>query len=308
MTTLIANRAYSTFLPAQSNENPALSFYDLDYLSLIHIRGDKAGEFLQGQVTADIHEVNAKTMRQAALCNLKGRVKVLMDIIFWQDGYQIILPSDLVQETFKSLSMAANLARVTVEVDSQIQITGIVRHENDAAFTHPLPLTRYGAEPFAESFSYKIGDNAFILLSNQNEQLPLKGSFFWHQYQLAHKKIEIYPESAGLFLPHRLDLQLDGYINFQKGCYKGQEIIARMHYRSKSKHQLKIFSIQSDILPKPGMKLLNSQNKTEIAELIDYCPLNENTWLVALSIIQNHPESFVFEETASLTHLNAALP
>jgi folate-binding protein YgfZ len=86
------------------------------------------------------------------------------------------------------------------------------------------------------------------------------------QYAQAYFSSEIpriYPETSGLFLPHDLNLQQLNAISFDKGCYTGQEIIARMHYRGKIKNHLYTTTIASDVAPCPGQDIfyLKQQNK-----------------------------------------------
>ena len=114
------------------------------------------------------------------------------------------------------------------------------------------------------------------------EKNQWRGSLAWHALQLEQKQMSIYPESRGLFLPHRLELHQSGHINFNKGCYKGQEIIARVHYRSKPKHKLHLLTITTEQSLRSGDVLL-SEEKQEIGLIIDYSPIRDNTYRVLIS-------------------------
>jgi folate-binding protein YgfZ len=103
--------------------------------------------------------------------------------------------------------------------------------------------------------------------------------------QLKQQRIEIYPESRAVFLPHRLGLHQRDYISFNKGCYKGQEIIARTHYKATLKHELKVFTIQTDATLKSGLRLLAPDSDQEIGELVDYAPIGDGLYLIAASIL-----------------------
>lgn len=270
-----------------------ISYYDLSYLAIIDLIGDKAQTFLQGQLSANILEVNATNIRQAALCNLKGRIKALVDVIYWQGHFSLILPSDLVEETLKALTLTANLSRVKLSLNPHYKILGIKAKDG-----HFLPKLKYEAKAWSDNaFIYAIDSHDFILLSDGAlaKEKPLYGSLTWHQRQLEAKSVEIYPESSGLFLPQRLDLHLKGYLNFEKGCYKGQEIIARMHYRSKPKHHLQLFKIEYPEELQIGKRLMALDSETELGELIDYCPIEKNQYLIAASILFDAPKEVLFE-------------
>lgn len=291
----IANRSYTT-LPKPKACISGFHFYDLGYLTVLEVQGSKAKEFLQGQLSADINEVDETQMRQAALCNLKGRVQALMDILYCNECYKLILPHDLSEGSIKALDLAAKLSRVTLMQDTKQKLVGIIQNAPNAALPYPLPKAPFDVTCFDGNFCYALDNQCFILLCNEalKDSLPLEGSDSWHKEQLMQKRVEIYPESIGLFLPHRLDLHLKGYLNFNKGCYKGQEIIARMHYRATPKHALLVFCVACHEPLKIGMQIL-TEDKQAIGELIDFCPLDAHQYLAAISILKNHPDEVFFE-------------
>lgn len=94
-----------------------------------------------------------------------------------------------------------------------------------------------------------------------------------HDEELKLGHVLIYPETRGLFLPHQLELDKKGYISFDKGCYKGQEIIARMHYRGKVKTDFKLFHAETDAALTPGQALYD-EAQTPVAELVDISKKN----------------------------------
>lgn len=267
--------------------------FDLSYLASLQVDGEKAQEFLQGQLSCDLRQVNPEQMRQAAMCNLKGRVLALMDVLNWQEqGWQLILPQDLLLETQASLSKVAMFSRVTLKPATQYRLFGFyLQNANDSLpFNHKLVNSPYAVMHQEHYCIYALDPQFYIILvdTRRSEELcqpfinskQWRGSLAWHALQLQQKRIEIYPESRGLFLPHRLGLHLSGYISFDKGCYKGQEIIARTHYRAKLKHELQVFTMKSDKPLQSGQKLLNDKG-----ELIDFCPIAEGNFLIAASML-----------------------
>lgn len=301
----VAERYYQSLAPLADE----LSFladnnylFELPYLSIISAVGEQAQSFLQGQLTCDVKQVNAQSMRQGALCNLKGRVLALLDVLLWQE-YQLVVPKDLLTETMSALATAAMLSRVKLHASSSYKFVGFYCNTNN----HDLPIPHdthsfISNENFCcyalreKFYMYCIKENfAEQFMQQYSHTLITKGSLAWHYLQLKQRHVSIYPQSCGLFLPHRLNLPELGYISFDKGCYKGQEIIARMHYRSKSKHHLQIFVISTALSLQPGMKLLDAQNGTEVAELIDFCPVAEKEYLIALSVLIDHRGDVKFE-------------
>ncbi|MBI2786225.1 MAG: folate-binding protein YgfZ [Legionella longbeachae] len=306
---LINNRSLTTFktIEEELNLQPGKNYlFDLSYLNVIQVEGDKTIDFLQGQLTCDIRLISDIQMIQGAQCNLKGRVLALMDIINWQ-GVKLILPNDLIDLTINSLNKTAMLSRVSLKCNSQLRIFGFYLQNHDDILPGPsfFPNALYAQAHTAHSCYYHLGHGFYIILvqpkfANNIEELFLEknqllGSLTWHTLRLSHQHLNIYPESRGLFLPHRLDLQHTQYLNFNKGCYKGQEIIARMHYKATLKHQLKIFKIKSDQKIYSGQKIIKAREGIELGELIDFSVIDNDHYLIAVSILMNSDRVVLFD-------------
>ncbi len=285
--------------------------FDLAYLAGIHVAGERAQEFLQGQLSCNLLEVNEHQMRKGALCDLKGRILALLDVVNWSGhGFQLILPRDLLPGTKASLAKTAMFSRVILNHVSDYQVFGFHLQNDDDFVPFDLKLsdTPYAVIYQSNYCCYCLGNNFYIFLVDvahaqalRDEFIKhsqLRGSLAWQALQLQQKRVEIYPESRGLFLPHRLGLQLSGYLSFDKGCYKGQEIIARTHYRAKLKHELRIFKIQTGETLHSGQKIFNDGGKIEVGELIDFCPVGGEEYLIAASVVFECPERVLFEESA----------
>ncbi len=291
--------------------------FDLDYLTGIHVIGEHAQDFLQGQLTCDLREIHEQQMRKGALCDLKGRIIALLDVINWNGhGFQLILPRDLLTGTRASLIKTAMFSRVTLAHATHYQLFGFhLQNENDAVPFHLKLSNTIGAVTSNEDYCcYYLGNHFYILMVENSKALMLRdqfktgsqfrGSLSWHMLQLQNKRIEIYPESRGLFLPHRLGLQLSGYLSFDKGCYKGQEIIARTHYRAKLKHELKMFKIHTKEILVSGKKILEEEGKVEIGELVDFCPIGDGVYLIAASMLFEHAPRIRIEGHQDILHLD----
>lgn len=274
--------------------------FDLSYLTAIHIVGERSQEFLQGQITCNVLEVNPSHMQQGALCTIQGRVLALLDIIDWH-GFHLILPTDLCEMTETSLAKTARLSRVDLSHSSSIQVLGFhLKNATDLIpFDMELPKHRFDVVTHHDVCCYALDHDFYLFLIKQTPLDALinpfintqqwRGSLAWHALQLQQQHINIYPESRGLFLPQRLNLHQSGHISFNKGCYKGQEIIARMHYRSKQKHELVQLIIPTQKTLQSGQKIMSQNENTELGELIDYCPIDDHNTLIIASILIDRP-------------------
>lgn len=288
--------------------------FDLSYLGIINLKGDKSIDFLQGQLTCDLNTVSDIQIAQGAQCNLKGRILSLMDIINW-GGVKLILPVDLVDVTLKTLDKTAQLSKVTLQENIEYQVLGFyLQNRNDiipdSIF---LPQDLYALSYTSNYCYYHLGNGFYIIVIHKDkvsefmkpfiELNQIMGSLSWHTLRLLHRQLEIYPESRGQFLPHRLGLQETNLISFNKGCYKGQEIIARTHYRATIKHELRIYSINAQHNIYSGQKLFKSLEDTEIGELIDYSYMGTNEYLIAVSILKEPFSTARFEGNHEETSL-----
>jgi folate-binding protein YgfZ len=294
-----------TFLPQQNY------LFELDYLTALQVEGEQAASFLQGQLSCDLRVVNEHQMRQGALCNLKGRIMALVDVLLWQDwGHYLVLPCDLAVATQATLAKPAQLSRVKVQQVPTLRVLGLyLQNRERGALTLPSEIHEVLCD--RQFLCYRIDAHCALMVVWQ-DAVPqwidrfksmgnLRGSLAWHVLQMQRQRVEIYPQSRGLFLPHHLDLHRSGVLNFDKGCYKGQEIIARMHYRAKLKHHLTVLTVESPTTElRSGMVLYDGEGGTTVGELIDYCPTAAGRYLVALSVLTGYSGSLWLEGAGAL--------
>lgn len=285
-TTINSIQSDMTYLPNQNY------LFDLDYLTLLTVEGDNASEFLQGQLSCDVREVTSRHMRQGVMCNLKGRILAALDVLFMDERHlSLVVPADLLLETQTSLAKAAMLSRVQLHSNQQYKIFGLYVQDKTIlkSFDIELPADRLDVTRRDGLVCYQFDTSFYILLvpADKAEAIRKKsrGSLAWHALQLQHNRVEIYPETRGLFLPHRLDLHLSGYLNFSKGCYKGQEIVARTHYRATLKHRLVNFKINTSAAIHSGLVLYSADGASEVGEIIDYCPIGDDRYIFAASVL-----------------------
>ena len=274
--------------------------YDLSHLTALTLQGEASRTLLQGQLSCDVREVDSQHMRQGALCNLKGRVLALIDVVEFQH-MQLILPRALSAFVIKNLQKPALLSRVNLAENPHLHLFGFYHAASDdkTPFNWPMPRERLAFHQFTAGCCWGVNHELSLLLLEQPAaeslrqsdlgQQALHGAQAWHQQLLQAGLFELYPSTSGLFLPHRLNLQHTGQLSFNKGCYKGQEIIARMHYRSTPKHTLKAFQLTSKEPIEAGLKINDPLTQQELGELVDYYPINANAYYVIASMLFEHP-------------------
>jgi folate-binding protein YgfZ len=207
-------------------------YYPLSDMACLAVEGEEAQAFLQGQLTADMRQVDASHMTWSALCRVDGRVIALMYVVYWE-GWKLCLASDMLDIVKQTLDLPARLSKVTLRRLDDLYIWGL-----HGRFPR---CESSGAVQLGDHYTACLGDGDYLLLSNnalEYENTALASHFYTHRLEMGH--VRIYPATTGLFLPHYIGLPDKGYIAFDKGCYRGQEIIARMQYRGNLKYHLEI--------------------------------------------------------------------
>lgn len=302
----INERDYSQFLPLPADielpeDKPAL--FELGWLSLLRVEGAGAADFLQGQLTADFRKLNADQGLTALFCNLQGRIEAMMQGVLLEEQIHLCLPADLLALTQQALHKAALFSRVKLAAATDYHCLGYYQpagSESCLELPNEAPLMQFVTR--ADWSALHLGQGQWLLLLRQSPQEALiyqynqtnqwRSALAWHLLCLRSQQFQIYPISRGLFLPHRLDLHLTGAISFDKGCYRGQEIIARMHYKTKAKYGLRQLELSAETALRAGANLLDPETGAVVGELVDYAPLSSQRVLALGSVLLDYQGEF----------------
>ncbi|MGC1854989.1 MAG: hypothetical protein WA659_06435 [Candidatus Aquirickettsiella sp.] len=270
---------------------------DLIDLGVIRISGKDAMPFLQGQLTCDLEEINAEQSRLGAHCDVKGRIVAIFRLFFYQNDYYFLVQQSTLPLLLTSLQKYAVFSKVVLkEVSEDWQKIGLygpsiknllndhelylVKENGVTESDHKLSLSIPGSIPRA------------ILLAPVSESIDFIDSQFdqqsvnhWHLLDIMSGISTIYPETSGQFTPHQLNFPEIGGVSFNKGCYIGQEIIARTHYLGKSKSRLYRIRFLANNPSLPGTPLLDYEQKTEKGTLI-MCANEQDNRYQALVCLQ----------------------
>lgn len=210
----------------------------LNHLAAIKVSGQDAEQFLQGQLTIDVSAASQYPL--GAYCSRKGRIISLFYFGQHNDDYYLLVPKALVATLIKQLKLYVIASKVTLEVQQQLvlAISAPYFAKLQALITEPL-LTIQTNQQLLTILSPKQLTLLPTLL-NEQPDLQLIGDWAWHKHQLYQSIPRIYQQSLVKFLPHDLELHKQNAIALDKGCYIGQEIIARMHYKAKLKYTLSL--------------------------------------------------------------------
>ena len=234
--------------------NDGLLLCRLEHLGLLELSGKDARTFLQGQVTNDVRLLDGRRSHLSAYCNPQGRLLALFLAFAHQDHLHLQFQNSLLEAVQKRLMAYVLRAQVQIRRNSEIVKFGIYGHGATAllsALFTPLPdMAEWDLVTLdkctlirlpGQQTRYEILSNAshapsiWSALAQKSTTVNLA---FWEWLDIEAGIPEIYPTTQGLFVPQVLNLEQLGALSFNKGCYTGQEIIARTHYLGKVKRQM----------------------------------------------------------------------
>lgn len=208
----------------------------IEALGRLKVTGLDAGAFLQGQVTSDVLALNPGDLGTGAFCNPKGRVIANFLIIRDSEGFLLLLASDLVESICQHLQKYILRRQVTLAVPTTGNIA-IARAADLPAILLDQDLTLPRAQgvvdtPKCRVIVYAEGGQHVLIIDETDTLSFTQGcgdqQFFYEEIKRGFPWIKA--STRDLFLPQMLDLERFGGISYQKGCYTGQEIVARTHF------------------------------------------------------------------------------
>lgn len=245
---------------------------DLSHRGVIGIVGEDSQTFLQGQTTNDVRLATDRAQYNS-LCTPKGRM--LASFLLWRDadGYFLQLPATLQAGIQKRLTMyvlrskvklrdagdeTARLGIAGTGAEAWLQsaigalppdVMGVVRHDKGT-------IIRLGATRFEVVTPLERGPALWEELSSQATPA---GSACWEWLEIHAGIPVILPQTQEQFTPQMANFEAIGGVSFTKGCYTGQEIVARTQYLGKVKRRMYLAHLASDSAPQPGDELFGAE-------------------------------------------------
>jgi folate-binding protein YgfZ len=244
---------------------------DLSHNGLLSARGEDCESFFQGQFTNDIKQVSDTQAQLSAYCNPKGRMLASFLIFHRADSYFLRMPRSLIEATQKRLQMFVLMSKVTLEDASEslvgIGYSGPNSEKELQSVIDTLPSEDFGSAqangltiirlpgPLPRYEIYGTSESMQKLWSSLDVRAAPVGAQAWDLLDIMSGIPTIFPETVDAFVPQMTNLQLINGVNFKKGCYTGQEIVARMQYLGTLKRRMFLAHVDTDDQPSPGMAL-----------------------------------------------------
>lgn len=255
-----------------------------DY-GVLQVTGEDAATFLQGQTTCDVLGLQNNRATWGAVCNTKGRALTTFLLFIHPEGYRLIVPKILVEPVEKRLRMYILRSRVALRnITDSLAIFGLccgilperLKHEQRHNDDPRYPVIHAGNWQLA-----KVGANQWLFIGSAEEAerhwtglANLDGfsetsDLYWRLLSILNGIPILEIRTSEEFVPQMINLDALGGISFKKGCYTGQEIVARMHYLGKLKRRMYLASTRSDQPPNPGDPLYVSGNDQSIGQIVN---------------------------------------
>lgn len=288
----------------------------LSHLGILEVSGDDAVTFLQGQVTNDVKLLAGNNSQYAGYCSPKGRLLALFLAFAHQDHLHLQLPASLVEPIMKRLKMYVMRSKVNiVDKSADILCFGLAGEGAEAAvkaFFNVAPESPHHLITLESATLLRLAGDfpRFEIFTNRTHAEHIwnalaansikVGKPAWDYLEIQAGIPEIVPATQEAFVPQMINLDaLDG-INFKKGCYTGQEIVARTHYLGKVKRRTQLAHIASEQAPQAGDNIQLSGADEAIGQIVRAAPAPNGGFDVLVEIrLENLPENAESETTKS---------
>lgn len=268
--------------------DPALPrLVPLEDTALLLVEGADALEFLQGQLTCDVKALTEGQVTLGALCNPKGRTIATFRLFRgYGQCWGLILRADMIAAVQKVLQRYVLRARVTLrDARSDWSILGLLGNIDDClaaaiGLSDSLLVGRGAAAGRGAWLIAVDRDQKYLVLAPAAAAAEIEAEFAdqnltvgaslsaWQRADIGDGVPQLSPATTEEFVPQMLNLDLLGGIGFEKGCYTGQEVVARTHYLGTVKRRMHRFRVHCNRVPEPGARLISERDEHSIGQVI----------------------------------------
>ncbi|GAB3385064.1 YgfZ/GcvT domain-containing protein [Azotobacter armeniacus] len=269
-------------------------FCALVHEGVLAVRGPDADKFLQGQLTCNLNYLKDGSSSLGARCTPKGRMISSFRLIPDLDGFLLAMASELIEPQQTELKKFAAFSKSQLFNESGVwtrfgllggdaaliglgldlpQETGQVVRNGELLV---IRLEGERAELWAPA------EQAEALRARLAGYLPEAPLECWLLAQIRAGIGQVFGATRELFIPQMINLQAVGGVSFKKGCYSGQEIVARMQYLGKLKRRLYRLALDSSEAPAPATELFSPVHRTSVGEVVLAAPAESGVELLAV--------------------------
>ena len=263
-----------------NNQTPGT--FSCAHLAIVTVRGEEAEKFLQGQLTTDLRNLAPGDNRLAMHLNLKGRAMVSMRLFRTAEGYDLVTPVGMADAVLKGLQKYALFSKVELALDNDRVVLGFT--DSDAADARQGHALHSPGAP-----------RWMALVSKDEGDLGAQGGDArgWQALDIEAGTAHVYPGGEDLWLPQTLNYDLMDGVHFNKGCFLGQEVVARMHFKGQMKQRMRAWQWPGDVVPDTGTVLRDAAGKS-VGELVQAVSVDGKVKALVVTRL-DHTEDLVLD-------------
>lgn len=273
---------------------------DTSFIGIIKISGEDAKTFLQGQFSNDVNLLDGNNSQFNSYNSPKGRMYASFRLYQNNDDFFMLLPKEIIEPVLKRLRMFVMRAKVVLDDLSEnwasIGLSGSAV-SNLEQYPSTVDAILYKDEltylniPGIKNRMLAIGPTAEIetFKNSIDENFIPTSAEHWKRLDIHAGLPNIYTSTQEDFVAQMVNLPQINGVSFTKGCYPGQEVVARMHYLGKLKKRMFHIIAEGQTLPTPGDKLYfgDSESTQSVGQIVD-AQLNDSGSIDALAVIQTN--------------------
>ena len=251
----------------------------LEHLCCYEVSGEDAHSFLQGQLTNDIEAITKSRGQLSSYCTPKGRMLAIFYICPSQDKYLIVLRKDVAETVMQRLQMFILRSKVTIKLSSNHQtLFGVAgpsidsilntldiaspQQEYDVTCTENLHCMKI---PGIVARCMLIADSSLVETIGQLENVATQSFFYWQWLDIMTGIPSVSASTQESFVPQMANMELIDGVSFSKGCYPGQEIVARLHYLGNASRRMYRIETSTDAEINPGDDIYSTASESNQA-------------------------------------------
>jgi folate-binding protein YgfZ len=266
---------------------------DLSRLGLIAVSGKDAADYLQGQLTNDVRELSDSHSQLSSHCSPKGRMLATFRVLRVEDTLFLQVPRPQLEKILKRLQMFVLRSQVRLsDASDDFTTIGVIGEcapdllsghfaaipelANDVAREGELTLIRVGESPPRFAIIAPPAAAEPLWDSLEREATPVHAQY-WSLLDIRSGIPSVHPETIDAFVPQMANMELIDGVSFAKGCYTGQEVVARMQYLGKLKRRMYLGEVTADTPPRPGDELYSPSSTSGQAtgRVVDACAVGD---------------------------------
>jgi folate-binding protein YgfZ len=257
----------------------------LPAFSVVAVSGRDAQSFLQGQLTNDLLGLERHPGLLAAACNREGRVLEIMRLTAYGDAVLMVARHSLVAPMIARMKKHILRAEVSIDDSSRaLAVAGMLSAQPDGSLSQAAAGARGATVMVA-------GPRRLLLVGSPESLEPVlddpdrASASAWERACIEDGEPTIHPETTGNWIPQMLNLDLLSAISFTKGCYVGQEVVARAQNLGRVKRRMLRFTGPADASFHPGQMLYSGASQA--AQVVSACDGSRGTELLAVTELRH---------------------